>query len=82
MRIKISESEALTNAIANGFTTDDSGNTLTENDELDHYDHNGDPDDHAYIYRLWTPDGNAGIWVAVHDDREEVSEFDANGRPA
>lgn len=79
--IKISDSQALSDAISEGFTTDDHGAVLNVNNTLSYYDNNGDPSDSAVIYRLWLPDGSKGIAVSVYADREESVYLDADGCP-
>lgn len=74
--MKINKIQEMVELIQSGFKYDDSGNDVTITGEFDYYDHNGNPDDHCDIYRLWdSPDSGNGVVIRVFDDRTIVEPF-------
>jgi hypothetical protein len=59
---------AILSAINAGMFTDEDGADVRVTGQLSHVDHNGNPDRHAYIYRLWTPDSEQGMRFTVYED--------------
>ena len=55
-------------AIDAGYVNDDGGvDVRTVGGMLGRYDHNGNADDHACIYRLWKPESDDGMFFKVFE---------------